>query len=313
MNSKLYRPGLAAKAAGCLFFVLLWLCQPRLATADLLWLVGQEEPVSGVLVEENEVSVRFRYTINDVEKLVDVERSKIKELVVTLDQQRLATLSPQDVTMYLDYAEELAGFSKDRYAIETAQHMALIAARLSVGQQRSSAFRLLISLCDGDDKRNVERLAFLYDPAMALPKTGVTADETIDATAKETLIELIRMIRRGQGEDAIELAEQERIIQLVEPLCKLHATTCNLGELRVAANAERLTIAQLAKLLQLEHALLSENPTPARNESSQSWFAASSEVVESNQMLPEFENVLGIDTRQSIFRDGVWVAPSVDP
>ena len=112
-------------------WVALLLAQSQIASADLLWLVGKEQPVPGMVLEENEESVRYRYTVEGVEKRVDVDRKQIRELVITLDQKRLASLSPQNVTLYLDYAEELAGFSSDSYAIATARQMVLIAARLS--------------------------------------------------------------------------------------------------------------------------------------------------------------------------------------
>ena len=278
----------------------------------MLWLIERDEPVSGIIVEENETSIRFRYTVNNVERLIDVDRKDIREMVVTLDQQRLSSLSPQNVTMYLDYAEELAGFSSDAYAIATARQMSLIAARLSTGAQRSSAFRLLISLCEGEEKRNVERLAYLYDPTITLRKETAAESETIDATADETLIEIVRLIRRDRASDAVELLKQDRITTAIEPLLKVHEATCSFGELRVAANARTLSVAHLAKLLQLENALIN-NAVENESANNESWFEASSRVIESSKILPEFENVLDIDPRLSIFRNGIWVAPNVDP
>ena len=299
---------------GLRFFVCgaLLLAQSQIASADLLWLVGQEQPVPGIVLEENEESVQFRYTAEGVEKRVDVDRKQIRELVITLDQKRLSSLSPQNVTLYLDYAEELAGFSSDSYAIATARQMALIAARLSTGTQRSSAFRLLISLCEGEDRQNVERLAYLYDPTTTLRENSKPEMETIDQEADETLLEIVRMIRRGRASDASELLKQDRISTVVEPLLKVHKDTCNLGELRVAANAATLNMTQLAKLLQLENALTNDAVLAAASADDESWFEASSKVIESNKILPEFENVLEIDPRLSIFRNGTWVAPNVD-
>ena len=294
-------------------FLLLWLAQSKNVSADMLWLIERDQPVSGMVVEANEVSIRFRYTVNDVEKLIDVDRKDIREMVITLDQERLASLSPQNVTMYLNYAEELAGFSSDAYAIAAARQMALIAARLSTGTQRSSAFRLLVSLCEGEEKRNVERLAYLYDPTIPLREEEAASSEAIDTTAGETLLEIVRLIRRDRASDAIELLKQDRIAKVIEPLLKVHQATCSLGELRMAANAETLTVAHLAKLLKLEHALVSDSVVNTENANSESWFEASSRVIESNKILPEFENVLDIDPRLSIFRNGIWVAPNVDP
>ena len=299
---------------GLRFFVCvaLLLAQSQIASADLLWVVGQEQPVSGIVLEGTEESVRFRCMIEGVEKQIDVERKQIRELVITLDQKRLSTLSPQNVTLYLDYAEELAGFSSDSYAIATARQMALIAARLSTGTQRSSAFRLLISLCEGEDRQNVERLAYLYDPTATLRENSKPETEAIDQEAGETLLEIVRMIRRGQASDASKLLEQDRISTVVEPLLKIHKDTCSSGELRVAANAATLNMTQLAKLLQLEHALADDAVIAAASADDESWFEASSKVIESNKILPEFENVLEIDPRLSIFRNGTWVAPNVD-
>lgn len=285
------------------------------AHADMLWLKSGGEPISGLVTSQSQDVVSFRYGTGDGQKDVQVQREKIKNLVITIDEQRMESLAPEDFRDYLDYAEELSAFEKDTYAVELAKRLCLITARWSSDELRSSAFLLLISLCSDEEKKAVQRLAFVFDSSFELPEQlPATTPEVIDADARESLIEIVRLIRREQTADARQLLDQERIQSSIKPAMEAYANICNLEELKSAVSANRLTVAKLGQLIRLEQALANDvvPSSTKRDASGSDWSVAAREIVDAQVVLPEFENVLPFDPSLNIYRSGQWVRPSAN-
>ncbi len=281
------------------------------AQADMLWLYDSEAPVSGIVVKQSASSVEYRYRVGEEEKTIQVERGEIKELIVTIDQEALERLKPTDLRAYLDMAESLASFRSDKYAMDVAKRLCLLTARWGSSELRISAFCLLDSICDGDELLSVRRLALIYESSIELKNPQDREKQELSAESVELTLRIVRLIWRGESQQAQELLSDERVLTRVQPVVLAHSGVCSLEELVAASNVEKVSVSQLGRLLRLEQALTEgEPPIPRTTRLGENWFSASGQVGKVGVLLPEFENVLPFDPQLTIYRDGKWVASS---
>lgn len=279
--------------------------------ADMLWLNGVETPISGIVVSQTEDVVEYRHRVDQVERTVQFQRNEIRELVITIDQQSLELLNPNDLRSYLDQAEQLVATRTDVYAIQLAKRLCLIVARWGPPELKESAFRLLVSVCEGEELTRVQRLAYVYQPTVDFLDPSTDSNQETSERARDAVVEIVRLICREKSTEAKRRMEDELVSESVRQTLNGFSGICNFEELSAAMDAESISLSQLGRLLRLEQALeANQTPTGLRRPGlGKNWFAASEQIDASRSVLPEFDNVLPFDPSLTVYRDGKWVAP----
>lgn len=279
--------------------------------ADMLWLRDSEVPIPGMVVSETADSVEFRYRVDGAEQTKEFERDRIQELVITIDQQALERLNPNDLRMYLDQAEQLAANRPDVYAIQTAKRLCLIVARWGQSEMRESAFRLLVTLCEGEELTRVRRLAYVYQPTLDFWESPEISEKGTSVRAREAVVEIVRLICREQSSEAKRRMEDELVAESVRQTLNRFSSVCNFEELMAAMDADSISLSQLGRLLRLERALETNQPSSnlRRPGLGKNWYSASEQIDASRSVLPEFKNVLPFDPSLTVYREGKWVEP----
>lgn len=278
--------------------------------ADMLWLKGAEAPVPGIVVGQTDELIEYRYQVGGEEKTVQVDRDEIRQLVVTIDGERLENLSPDNLNAYLDQAEQLASFRRDQYAMALAKRLCLIVARWGAEDLRKSAFCLLVSICEGDELTGVLRLASIYEPTLNIDRLRGNLPQEVSRESREAALNVVRLIWRGQGEEAQQLLSRQEVLEQVRPAVIAYKDLCSLEELNAAAKVDAVTVSQLGRLLRLEFALSQGKLPPIESvDAGENWFSESGQVGKVGRLLPEFGSVLPFDPQLTIYRGGKWVAP----
>ena len=88
-----------------------------------------KKPVYGRVVASRHADVDFRQLKNGVlDAPQKVQRAKIEEMIINVDEHRLENLVPDRPSEYRDYAEELAPQIADPVARDLARRLLLLAA-----------------------------------------------------------------------------------------------------------------------------------------------------------------------------------------
>lgn len=292
---------------GFLFGLLLPWVTCTTTLADVLWTAHSEAPRYGRVKSQNGTTVEFEFSDSGATKTIQVDRSDILELVVTVDPKVLESLHPNNLKPYLDYAEELSSFRVDPYAMGVAKRLNLIVARWGSAELRQSAFRQLESICEGQERRQVQRLAFVYDSTFEIGRANESR-VALDPAIVGTLVDIVRHLRRGRPSDARRLLSQSE--EQVKTVLDSYSEICNLEELTAAVNATRITGAQQSQIIQLEQSLLAGKAAQATQaDVARNWSLASQQIATLQLTLPEFDQVLPFDPRLTLYRHGKWVQP----
>ncbi len=198
--------------------------QPALAVIVLL--KGQDEPLRGYFVRENEhVVVLQQLQADGSTQERTVSRSEIEDVIKTVDAARLEALRPDNPDGYREYAEELAEKSKDPDAQITAIRLFLIAAHLQPQQLGRSCLLSVVPLArTAAEQRQFRAMAYLLDPAhdpllLTAPLPTNTRKSDIEPRQAQYLLRALRLLRQGKPREAMT---QARRIKLKE---RLHLLT----------------------------------------------------------------------------------------
>lgn len=133
----------------------------------VVYLKGQNTPLTGFVESTDEMSIRLRVTDSNGEVLHrQIMRGEIELLLQPVNPSRLAQLTPDNPKAYREYAEELVTKTSDPEAVETAKRLFVIAAYLDPKNEGRSAMLGMAPLAD--DAQGIKQLraiAFLIDPA----------------------------------------------------------------------------------------------------------------------------------------------------
>ncbi len=141
------------------------------ASADILWLVGEDNPTFGRVVHRQD-NGELLFKVRGEQATYSEQAfaaEKIETLIVNVEVPRLEQLDPAKLKQYRDYAEELAPQKLDPDARDLAIRLLLITA---AGANRQNDAGLVESALAGlpDLARNAsereafERLRMLYAP-----------------------------------------------------------------------------------------------------------------------------------------------------
>jgi hypothetical protein len=285
------------------------------ARAVILLEKGKTAPLRGYLVKADNVQVVVEVELPEGRReRREFPRTAIEELIIAVEPQRLAALDPAKPEAYRDYAEELAEKREDPDARVTAIRLYLIAAYLKPGELgRSSLLGMTRLARSAREERAFRAMAYLLDakhdpsvlsePAKIVFDAGVVPEEN-----RGTLRTLLRLVRSGRKDDALEMLNRPAVKQLLPRL----APAITEEELRAAAG--EMSPQLLRKILDIELALAGAPPrdTSSKPARTSNW----AQPIARNETGPvaslQLESLTEFDPRANRYRDGKWAAAPVE-
>lgn len=308
------------------FAIFFLVCSAASVRADLIWVKGKPNPMSGQIVASltGTDKIEFRSFRNgSFERKQSFSASEIEFQIKNIDASRLESLDPKRPNEYREYAEELAVQKNDTAARQLARRLYLLAAAHSTGDLRRSSLLGLIAIAESPEE--YERFKMLH--VLSDPETGDSSNELsatpfgmgfkqngnskvaetdFSETEKARMLELIYAIRRENSSKSKLLLDDDGNHKVFQKW----KAYCSLAELKRIASAQRPSKVQLAKLLSIEIQILNSDTTdityPVR---SKAWSDHASRPSSTIGVLPTFENATRFNPKQSVYRDGRWEEP----
>lgn len=282
--------------------------------ADVVYRRGLPSPLIGQVAQDDAegIVLKFDNPQQGVSQIL-IPRNEVVEHVVTVSPSRLERLKDGDWAQYRDYAEELAAYRVDPQAHRLAIRLYLIVAYHSNDELRIGAFRALIDIARStQEEKRFRALAFqvMGEQASSLlePPKGVTAIQLPDESAQKQLLQCIRLVRQGDGEKALDLADSPAVQAAFESI----SNVMTFRDFRDAAYDRNISQERLKQLVQLELALLggelrrrAARPSPT----SPDWGRLLAEDSRQPFIPVGWENVTEFDPRRSRYQKGTWELP----
>jgi hypothetical protein len=284
------------------------------AHAVLVLIKGQEKPLMGFLVRQDEVRVVVRRVLpGGATRDEVVLRSDIASLVETVDLERLTKLRHDQPQAYRDYAEELAEKRQDPEARYTALRLYLISVWLDRNLARSS-MRGMISLARSEqEEARFRALAFVLDAdrdrsLLRRPQVTVEAPAELDAAARDSLPRLARLLRQGRTEEARALLLDPAVVKGLKQFDDLISTS----EVQAAATGAYVSSVLLEKLVRLELSLgapVAVAEETVKPQAVVSWQEGTRRDGFAPLPVLSLETITEFNPRACQYRDGAWVDP----
>ncbi len=287
-------------AVGCC-----WLGAAVNTHGDLLWLKETGQPQSGWVVNQTDELILFRSFAAPDAPAVSFARAQVELVVITIDTERLAQLNPSNWTAYRDYAEELAVQRLDPTARELAIRLYVIAGHGASGDLRESCLTGLIALANDDPQRERWRLLHRLESGTNEPESqlNLNLSAAIEPADRAVAIDVVRLIRRGEGIAAIELLDDPVVKVRLDRWQHLIST----DQLKRLAVLNRLTPDQLRILLRMELSII--KPAAFPDLGPQDWADYANSPSPQPAEIPSFKNATPYDPEASVFRAGQWQRP----
>jgi hypothetical protein len=150
---------------------------------------GATKPVMGYLVRQDDRTVVVREELpGGKSRETRFQKKDIEELIITVDHERLAALTPDKPELYREYAEELSEKQRDPEARDAAIRLYAIAAARGEGDVRRGALLGLVVLArNAEEERLFRSAAYLFDarhdPAVLAAASGSAARVAKESSA----------------------------------------------------------------------------------------------------------------------------------
>ena len=288
------------------------------ASAVVVFKRGEDKPVMGFLIRQDENQVVVRRPLADGRFRDHVFlRSEIADLILTIDEERLAALSQDRPKAYRDYADELAAKRQDPEARYTAIRLYLIAAHLDQKREGRSAMLGMIALARSEaEESRFRAMAYLLDEdhdrsLLKSPQLSVDSPLSLDAAAKQKLLAALRLAREGDKTKARTLLTDPSVRKQIEQFEDVIAYADLLNDV----NAGDLPHSMLRKVVSLELALSaggvsSGSDQPARKRQEVSWQLALRRDGSAPFPVLTLESLTEFDPRECHYREGKWIDPN---
>ncbi len=282
------------------------------AYGDVIWVRGTNQPISGQVITQTDEKIEFKvFSDGKFGPIKSFPISQVETVVVNYDQERLASLSPDNPVAYRNYAEELSTQRSDPAAINLARRLYLLAAANSTKKSqhdlRSGAILALISLTtEQKQRRHLEMFYRLSEPESGKLKPAASSPPPKLPTKadRELMLRVVVAIRRENSEVAMGLIRSEENRKSFEKWEQL----CTLEELTRIAAADYPSRSQLGRLLAVE--LAARQPETAKldpGSKKMTWGELAMEPGTEFSVLPTIANVTQFDPEKSVYRNGIWV------
>ena len=291
-----------ACASGLYLAIVLAIATP--ADADVIWLVGQQQPVYGIVDSVGQKQINFRQTTDgQTFQSRKINRRSIATVVINYDASRLSSLAYGDWKPWLELAEELDSQKQDPVARNLAiRLLVIITANSGNLDQRRNAMDSLVSLArNKTEQKQFNRLRFLETGRGDLE----VAEESqqADPQARKAAADLVRRVRLQQINQR-ELAKRVPEMDVISSL----EGVCSWQELLQISQSNRIDSRNLRRLVELELTLRSDKKSSVAD-SQNDWHVLARQIGTSQLTLPSIDNVTEFDPAATKFVDGKWTKP----
>ena len=288
--------------------VLLWITSfASVAQADVVWIVGQDDPIYGIVESSDEQQIVFRETV-DGQKFSarTIQRSSIETLVINHDPQQLAKLPSGQWETWLSLAETLHAQKKDPVARNLAiRVLVIVVANSERENQRQTAIEELVSLARSESERQkFNQLRYLETGHGSVPKKIAGEFENFESSEKKAVADLVRRVRL-QETSTEELSRNGKAKEIVLSLDEV----CSWEDLLQMSRTNRIDEPSLRRLVELELKLRQNSDGGSENATRSDWHVLAQQVGHHELTLPRIENVTEFDPRATRFADGKWMKP----
>lgn len=317
------------------------LLSPGVVRADIVWLkdgsivYGRvlkstgDDTEPGIVIRPAAVQSDDDRTSKSSDPL-KIPREQISSMRINFDEARLSELAPANFRKYIEFAEELSAEKIDPVALRLAQRLYFYAAFSQDASIRRSALLGLRALeKDETRKRRIERYLLLRTGYGSKAATKPSKTESWSTQDGRLMLQLVKAIRRGQNQAAINLLRNGGEAETSEPESNsAHRDTfakwgssITLDELDRLARSNTLNEFELRKLLsielQIEQMLRNVKPDPKQKPlglTNKTWAEQASQAAPSSSVLPSIAELVGptlsgIDVRANVYRNGGWKHP----
>ena len=296
-------------------FALLLAIQASPVRAVIVFEKGKDQPTVGYLERQDENLIVIREQLpGGRTQIRELLRSEIDDILITVSNERLESLSPDKPATYRDYAEELAEKRKDPDARATGLRLYLIAAHLDSAKLGRSSLLGMVGLArTPSETRRFRAMAYLLDPnhdrSLLQGSPNATGPPAIvDDEGREVLLKAIQAFRRGESRWRT-LADREIVKKAFERFSD------------VLSHEEFISVGKetppdvLRKVLTLELILAGKDGSERKQHSKE--VAPWSRIVdrEGTVAVPwlSLETITEFDPRECLFRSGNWGRPQGEP
>jgi len=289
------------------------------AGAVIVFPKGDGEPLKGRLVRmDDEVIVLQVQQRDGAWRERIIRRSAVGDVIVTVSEERLAALKPDNPKDYRDYAEELAEKREDPDARAAAIRLYLIAAYLDPENLGRSSLLGMTGLArSAGEQRKFQAMVYLLDPEhdrrslrpVAEVKTE-PADE--DPEARQALLIALQNLRRDRRREALNVVKRPSVkkqMEVIQDILTYDQFVETAGE-----TGKPLSNEMLRKVLTAELALRKESASVDEPGAAADKLPSWSQTIDAGAtpplpsltletLIPEF------DPRKCQYRSGRWVVP----
>ncbi len=292
-------------------FVLL---MTQAAVADVLFLNSDNKPIHGLIESVDESKLVFQVYRNSDHTFSRREflRKDVKQMVRTVDQQRLSSLTIDQLVEYRDLAEELSSLGNDPVARRLALRLTFLCLHHADSTEqgrvvRESAAANLLTLAQNEAEREQFKLiGFLAGHSEGRPQQ-VTELVFRDAAVAKTMLQIVTAIRRENFVEASLLLESES----GKTATAQWSGHCSPKLLLDAVGQKQVDSELLPRLLAIEIRIRYGGDDPLAPISDAQRMANSHNQKPSGpRWIPLLQQVSEYDLDQTEFKDGQWRKPN---
>lgn len=296
--------------------VVLWLGTIQSVSADWIWMRGQSQPRSGLILERSADGIQFiphRGATVEPAEPETIAGDQIVRMIATIDQGRLSELNLAQGMDYLEMGDELA-LAPDPAAKELAIRLYVLAAANSQGPSRLRAIRSMLSLARNDEEKQRCRmlLAFWGDPATSTagwslkPKESAAAELTDGQATLADLHNVLELLRREDFEAAkAAMAAQPTLQQRADQF----SPQFDWQTLQQWSAQSYLLTIDLYQLLGWQREIESRLGNSERAVYADDWSHTAKQPWRPRRPVPTLETLTEFDPRATQFHRGQWTIP----
>jgi len=282
------------------------LCSFNSANADIIFRHGSAPPLTGVILSTEGNEIQFEEVfLSGESKKRSIFKSDIRQMIRTIDANRLASLSPTDPAGYLEHAEELSGFKQDFLATRLAKRLYVLGAYYSKGETQASCFMALASMAEDSKQKNRIRALAIVSLESNFRRTiqqQIRDEKSAKQQYLDAMLQLLRHLRSQNFDEANNDLKSPSIQACFDTDVQNFLSLQRAK--RMIAN-KKVSTSELLLIAKLELAIVSRESSALTPQNDLS--VSASKPISSNLEWVSFSNVTQFDPKHCVYRNGEWV------
>jgi hypothetical protein len=272
------------------------------------------DSIKGFLISQNEQ----RVVVNEV--LADgktrqrvVQRSDIDLMIISVGEDRLMALRPDQPRAYRDYADELSEKREDPEARNAAIRLYLLAAHLDTkGQGRGALLSMAGLARSPGEELKFRAIVYLLDPAhdrgvLKPPSLAKAPQADLTPSERKMLLSAIRALRVGNRREALNFSRRP----LFQDVFKRYASVLSLEAFGAAATKREALLpdALVKKLITLEMMVLNLPLKEKPSSGDVPWSMLVTTKKDSPVESLSLETITEFNPNETVYKNKHWSVP----